>query len=209
MIYLSSTTGLPEEYLRHFGVMFTSRNSVGGLASVLDSGWPWMMDSGAFAGKFTEDNWISGLGKYSAYSSTCVGIPVPDTLGDWSATLDMFHKYRGHVVRAGYPVAIVSQDGSVPESVDWSLVDTLFVGGTDAHKLGPEAMTMIDAARANGKRVHIGRVNSAKRIRKFWMADSVDGTCLSRRTGADRVKQVRLLVKAMLEVSKQYRIGGL
>jgi len=73
----------------------------------------------------------------------------------------------------------VSQDGITPEITPWDFFDTLFVGGTDTHKLSNEAGIMIAEAKGRGKWVHVGRVNSETRIKRFWMADSVDGTQLT------------------------------
>ena len=86
----------------------------------------------------------------------------------------------------GFPVAFVSQDGITTEIAPWDYIDVLFVGGTDDHKLGNEAGIMIAEALDRQKRVHIGRVNSPSRIKKFWMADSVDGTHLTKETGDNR-----------------------
>jgi len=38
---------------------------------------------------------------------------------------------------------------------------------------------MIAEAKDRGKFVHIGRVNSARRVKNFFIADSVDGTTLT------------------------------
>lgn len=181
MIYLSSTTNLPDDYKwRQFGVMFNARNPIGDLDRALDENAAWMMDNNAFGGNFDGGRWIDRLVLYRKRSATCLGIPVPDVVGDALATLRLFSQYWRVPADLGYPVAFVSQDGITPEITPWDFFDVLFVGGTDAHKLGPEAMTMIAEAKDRGKRVHVGRVNSAKRINMFWMADSVDGTGLTR-----------------------------
>lgn len=179
MIYLSPTTNIPEQYRDAYGVMFSAVHPIGGLDNVLDDGWLWMMDNNAFTKKFKLDVWLGALLKYSAYADTCLGIPVPDVVGNCEETIRLFYRYHRAVTAVGLPVAFVTQDGLTPQMTPWPLFSTLFVGGTDRHKLGTEAGALIAEAQKRGKLVHIGRVNSAERLReKFWMADSADGTRL-------------------------------
>ena len=198
MIYLSSSTNLPEQYKwNEFGVMFSAKYTIGGLTQALDDSAPWMMDNNQFAGGFDAATWCGAMLKYAPYKATCLGIPVPDVVGDALATLRMFSQYWRIVHDLGYPVAFVSQDGITPELTPWDYFDVLFVGGTDEHKLGNEAGAMIAEAKQRGKWVHVGRVNSASRIKQFWMCDSVDGTGLSIDAGTQRVIRVKEYVNAI------------
>jgi hypothetical protein len=81
----------------------------------------------------------------------------------------------------GYPVAYVAQDGFEDVPAPWSEFDVLFLGGSTEWKLSHRARAATDEAKALGKRVHMGRVNSRKRyeIAKSWGCDSVDGTFLT------------------------------
>lgn len=176
MIYLASMTSIPEQYQEEFGVMFSALYPVGGLNDALDNGWKWMMDNNQFSGNFDAKTWLTALLKYLPYKENCIGIPIPDVVGNALETLRRFSQYWRVVHDLGYPVAFVSQDGITPEITPWNYFDVLFVGGTNDHKLHDEASIMIAEARERGKRVHIGRVNYPKRLRQFWMADSVDGT---------------------------------
>ena len=178
MIYLSPTTSIPGEYQTEYGIMFSALYPVGGLNDALKSGWQWMMDNNNFNAKFTAEVWIKALLKYLPYKKTCIGIPIPDTVGDALATIRQFSQYWRIVHDLGYPVAFVAQDGITPEITPWNYFDVLFVGGTDDHKLHGESAIMIAEAKERGKWVHVGRVNSAKRLKSFWMCDSVDGTNL-------------------------------
>ena len=74
----------------------------------------------------------------------------------------------------------------------WAEFDVLFIGGTTEFKLGPGARALIDEAVARGIPVHMGRVNSRKRLVYAHVAGcaSVDGTYL--KFGPD-VNLVRLL----------------
>lgn len=214
MIYLSSTTKIPEQYRTCYGLMFSARYTIGGLNDALESGWRWMMDNNEFAGGFAIDTWVAALLKYSKYKDTCLGIPIRDKVGDALETLRLFSQYWRIVKDFGYPVAFVTQDGITPELAPWNYFDVLFVGGTDEHKLGQEAGIMIAEARARGKWVHIGRVNSWSRIERFWMADSVDGTELTqirtRTNGETRQErltgQVEQIAKAV-EYCRNKKIG--
>lgn len=217
MIYLSSTTGLPaQNKWNEFGVMFSAKHVIGGLDDALSSGAAWMMDNNEFAGDFDAHKWLSALIRYLPYRSTCLGISVRDKVGDALETLRRFAQYHTIVRDLGYPVAFVTQDGVSPEFAPWQYFDVLFVGGTDAHKLGAEALAMIAEAKRQGKHVHVGRVNSASRIRQFWMADSVDGTGLNMDTGEQRLIRVEEYVSAIhycrnrksgaLGVNGQYRM---
>jgi EAL domain-containing protein (putative c-di-GMP-specific phosphodiesterase class I) len=64
----------------------------------------------------------------------------------------------------------------------WTQFDVLFVGGTTEWKLGLEARGLVAEAKRRGKHVHMGRVNSEKRLRYAAAigCDSADGTCLTR-----------------------------
>lgn len=217
MIYLSSTTGIPTEYQwDEFGVIFIAKYTIGGLDEALANGAPCMMDNNEFAGDFDAQKWTAALLRYMPYRATCLGIPVRDKVSDALETLRRFAQYHTIVRDLGYPVAFVTQDGVSPEFAPWQHFDVLFVGGTDEHKLGAEALAMIAEAKRQGKHIHIGRVNSASRIRQFWMADSVDGTGLNMDAGEQRLRRVEEYVSAIrwcrnrksgvLGVNGQYRM---
>ena len=57
----------------------------------------------------------------------------------------------------------------------------LFIGGTTTWKLGPAARRLVAEAKARGKHVHMGRVNSQRRYNyaRHIGCDSVDGTYLA------------------------------
>lgn len=116
------------------------------------------------------------------------GKPVRYCVGDAEATLRQYPLYAAMVRALGLTPALVLQDGleldgeflvAGTERVAWSQVDSVFVGGSDEFKLGAQAEAICREARRRGLWVHVGRVNSWKRIaivRDY--ADSVDGTYL-------------------------------
>jgi hypothetical protein len=179
--------------------MFSAKYTIGGLNDALHDSWPWMMDNNEFAGGFSVELWVSALLKYQKHKDTCLGIPIRDKVGDALETLRLFGQYWRIVKDFGFPVAFFTQDGITPEITPWENFDTLFVGGTDDHKLSNESGIMIAEAKQRGKWVHIGRVNSPIRIKKFWMADSVDGTELTqirtRKNGENRKGRLESQIK--------------
>lgn len=66
----------------------------------------------------------------------------------------------------------------------WSEIEALFIGGDDEFKMGPAAQELAAAARDRGKWLHVGRVNTLRRLRYCQSigADSVDGTSWARYT---------------------------
>lgn len=65
--------------------------------------------------------------------------------------------------------------------VPWGEFDVLFIGGSTEWKLGAAVRGLVAEAKARGKGVHMGRVNSLKRFRyaEAIGCDSVDGTFLT------------------------------
>lgn len=139
----------------------------------------------------------------SLWGDNLLYVAVPDVVhmtpkgpvGDWPATLAKFAEWAP-VLRTWsefVPLAIVLQDGATIESVPWSEVAAVFVGGSTDWKLGAEAEAICKHARRLGKWVHVGRVNSEKRmIRAAAMgADSADGTYLMYAAGEKAKKDPR------------------
>jgi hypothetical protein len=64
--------------------------------------------------------------------------------------------------------------------VEWEEFDVLFIGGDIPWKLSEEALSLISEAKRAHKRVHVGRVNTGRRLRHFQLAgvDTVDGNAL-------------------------------
>lgn len=92
----------------------------------------------------------------------------------------MFDEWAEDVGRAG-PVAFVGQDGIEDLDIPWDRFSAWFIGGSTVWKLSAASADMVEAALARGKWVHMGRVNSRKRME---LADalgchSFDGTSTS------------------------------
>jgi len=199
--YLSSTSNIAERYLDCFGMMESLTATGRGLAGLhpimLDSERPWALDNGVFTDSFEPDKFSSKLDAVRKWIDTCAFVVCPDVIGDYQATLDRFSRFAPWLRSLGFPVGFATQDGLTIEQTPWGKFDALFVGGTDQHKLGPEAGALIAEGIRRGKWIHIGRVNSPKRMRQFWRANSWDGTTLSKEPGkaskiAAAVREIRV-----------------
>jgi hypothetical protein len=143
------------------------------------SGVSWAADNDAYGDRFDPEAYEKMLARLQDLPG-CLFVACPDVLADASATLALFDQWRPRLV--GLPVALVAQDGLVPDAVPWADLDALFIGGTDAFKLGPAGEAVVVAAQRHRKWVHIGRVNGNARLRycATLRADSVDGSSWAR-----------------------------
>jgi hypothetical protein len=149
-------------------------------AEMATSGLPWACDNGAFKGFDPE--------KYRAFLRRVAGLPgcaflaVPDVVADAAATLARFREWEAACRATGLPLALVAQDGLEVARVPWRRIDALFVGGSTAWKESRQAYLLCREAKGRGKWLHLGRVNSRRRLRlaRAWGCDSVDGTGMSR-----------------------------
>lgn len=142
-------------------------------------------DNGAFGAwrRGVEPNWERWwrwLSTRDWGSGRALFAVAPDVPGSQTGTLRKSLPYLERIRGLGLPVALAAQNGWAPGSLPWNEFDVLFLGGDDGWKLGDQAMLASFEAKHHGKWVHMGRVNSAKRLR--WAAecgcDSVDGTFL-------------------------------
>lgn len=149
-----------------------------------DTGLPWAVDNGAYSGLDTDG--FMRLLRRAARQPGLLWVVCPDVVGDAAATLEMFNRWLPSlrsVVPGWYPpVAFVGQDGAESIDIPWSQFSCWFVGGTDRWKLSQASRGLVADAKRRGKVVHMGRVNSLRRIQVACMirCDSVDGTSMSR-----------------------------
>lgn len=102
----------------------------------------------------------------------------PYCIGNVDATLERSAGYVERVKELGFPAALVAQDGLEDLDTVPFAIDALFIGGSDGFKLGPNVRQLVAQARDRGMWVHMGRVNSAKRLRYAGEigCNSADGT---------------------------------
>lgn len=146
------------------------------------AGHPWAADNGRFNSphEYTDESYLAWLTKMKPYADRCLFATAPDVVGDAEATLAMSLPMLPQIRAAGYPVALVGQDGLTADMVPWDDINALFIGGTTAWKLSEAAYSLAAEAKRRGKWTHMGRVNSWRRFRAAAAAgyDSADGTYL-------------------------------
>lgn len=182
MIYLSGSTNdviQPGLIDAGFGLMCQPGNSY---HLRIDQFPLWAADNGCFRDKWTEGPWFDWLDRLPR--ELCLFAVAPDVYPDAQASLDRGMKYAPTMRQMGFPVAIVAQDGAEGIGYPWSDFDALFIGGSktpnpkDEWKTSLGAESLCRAARSAGKWVHMGRVNSLKRLQRARAmgCHSVDGT---------------------------------
>jgi hypothetical protein len=142
---------------------------------------PWAADNGAFV-RFDAERFVAMLKRLRARARGCLFVVAPDVVGDAAQTLALFTDWTPRIRAYGFPVALAAQDGLTSAAVPWADLDALFVGGTTAFKLSPAMRALAHEAKARGKWLHMGRVNTRRRFR-YALAlgcDSIDGSRFSR-----------------------------
>ena len=135
---------------------------------------PYALDNGAYA---AGDNWTDGLWRKLLDWARLSGqrprwVLVPDVVGDRNRTLERWDRYAPQAAAYGWPLAFAVQDGMTRTDVPPD-AEVVFVGGSTKWKW--RTVTMWCQA---FPRVHVGRVNSYRRL---WQcheagAESCDGT---------------------------------
>lgn len=144
--------------------------------------FPYAADNDAYSG-FDEGRYIAMLDRLAEAEHRPMWVTCPDVVGDAHATDRLFDRWAPFVRDTmGLPVAYVAQNGIEPDHVPWDDVACVFLGGDDDFKLGAAGARIAARARTLGVPLHIGRVNSLRRIAYArWLgAASVDGSSASR-----------------------------
>lgn len=179
MLYLTTGSTAPVREAIQLGLLGELATPASGKRRVAGSSWG--ADNGCFNERTYpgDDRWFAWL--TTLERDGCLFAVLPDVVADAEATLARSLPWVDPVRELGFPVAFVAQDGAVPEGLPWSRFDVLFVGGSTDWKLGPEAREIVGVAQMLGKWVHMGRVNSRKRVRyaRSIGVDSVDGTYIA------------------------------
>lgn len=148
------------------------------------SGRAWAADNDCFQGLDVEAYWRMLRRIAAADRSHLLWVTVPDVVGNAQATVNRWVEWFPQLEYLELPAAFVGQDGigAIRDQIPWDDLACVFLGGTTAWKLGPEAEWLAREAKARGKWVHMGRVNSLSRIRHALAlgCDSIDGTQMSR-----------------------------
>lgn len=157
------------------GRLFTPR-MVDAVQATIDAGIPWAADNDGFQGV--------DFGAYTRMIGRLAGMPAglfvvaPDVVADSAETLVRFERWEPILHDLALPVALAAQNGLEDRTIPWDRFEALFIGGDTEWKLGPAAARIVAEAKARGKWVHMGRVNTFQRIRycRDIGVDSIDGT---------------------------------
>jgi hypothetical protein len=152
----------------------------------------WIGDNGCFGKGYPGDlAWLRWLDRHPADRDLCLFVTLPDVVGDAWATEARSRPFIKAVREMAYSPALVAQNGAELSTWDcWGSgpsddpndsIDGLFIGGDTAWKLGAEAANLAAVASSVGKWVHMGRVNSRRRVNfaREIGCTSVDGTYLT------------------------------
>ena len=147
----------------------------------------WAADNGCYTSsdRFDADRWFAWLAGLPevARRRRCLFATAPDVLCDAEATWQRSWPWLPLIRMLGIPAAIVGQNGVESHAPTWDndhLWDVMFIGGDDGWKCSGDARDVAQEAQLRGKWVHVGRVNSWRRLDLVadWDVDSVDGTYL-------------------------------
>lgn len=152
--------------------------------NVIPVGAEYACDNGKFGkGWPGADRWYEWLcNTVDRYGpELCLWAVAPDVPFDAVGTLAESLPWLAKIRELGIPAAFAAQDGCDQLGVPWDDFDVLFIAGSTEWKTGPVAERLSREAKARGKQVHMGRVNSLARLRtaEWFGCDSADGTYLA------------------------------
>ena len=138
-------------------------------------------DNGCFAQgeSYSDDKFLKWLDTLDR--KACLFATAPDVVADAVGTRKRAYPMLPKIRKLGFKAAFVVQDGETADQILWDELDAIFVGGSTDWKLSQAAGDIVAEAKRQGKWVHMGRVNSFKRMRLAAAigCDSVDGTYLA------------------------------
>ena len=195
--------GVPVSDLLQFRTPLTgyAKDSLGVIPYILDNG-----AYTAFPARTFERMALDAL-----QCEQCLYVVMPDIVGDHLGTVNSFFHWMDRLEILDGPIqdklAFVAQNGCTVETMDdalWDRFGCLFVGGDDEYKEGAEAFRLIEEAKIRGKWVHIGRVNTSRKIVYFHgLADSFDGSGIARFT---EIRKTAIRMLKVLEGTEQMRL---
>jgi len=149
------------------------------LTRYADAGGLYAIDNGAFSG-FPEAAFLSILRRQQAAKDRCLFVTCPDIVGNGRRTLEIWHER--HRWLNGWPAALVLQNGIEDLDIPWAECAAVFVGGVDPWKESAACADLVKTAKILGVIVHVGRVNTIARFRRFRQlgADYCDGSGVAR-----------------------------
>lgn len=169
--------------------------------------WDVIADNGCFSDRWEHHAWLRWLLDRERTIRFAVAPDVFDPTGrpTHAETLERWRTYGPLIERHGFVPAFVCQVGSTPQNVPDAPV--LFLGGTTEWKEGRPAELLAEWANERGVWVHMGRVNTLRRLRiaKAFGCHSVDGTTISKGSRRNLPQMLRFL----REIETQGRLDGI
>lgn len=154
--------------------------------NVIPAGAWYACDNGKFGkGWPGADRWFEWLARtIDRYGpELCLWAVAPDVPFDAAGTLDESLPWLAKIRELGIPAAFAAQDGCdlIDGGLPWDDFDVLFLAGSTEWKIGPTAQRLAAEAHRRGLTVHMGRVNSQRRLRiaEDFGCDTADGTYLA------------------------------
>lgn len=167
------------EYGRRYGYEFGQLRTPLTNYALAPAPVEWAADNGFFA-QPDVPAWLRWVDRFDENRERRpLFVTLPDIVGDAQRTLELFRYFQLRTNEL--PRALVLQDGIESVTIPWDALAAVFVGGSDAFKCSPQAMAAARTAKMLGRWVHVGRVNTAARVRNWiGLADSLDGSGISR-----------------------------
>lgn len=139
----------------------------------------WAADNGFFSSR-DASRWLKWIARFDeGRERRPLFVTLPDIVGDAMRTLELFEHFT--LITNELPRALVIQNGIENTRIPWDDITTVFIGGDDRFKCSREAIHVAQTAKILNKDVHVGRVNTAARVRNWiGLADSIDGSGISR-----------------------------
>jgi hypothetical protein len=131
-------------------------------------------------------------------------VTIPDVVGDYEETIKLFDKWHPILKNEKLPLAFVLQDDMPISEIPFDKISSIFIGGGTEYKFSEDVVNIVKLAKEKNKWVHMGRVNSAKRItyaNKIG-CNSIDGTSFSMFPNTYILNALKLLDK--LNSDKDY-----
>jgi hypothetical protein len=157
-------------------------NSIDRIAT---SGRFWAADNDCFQGLDADAYWRMVIRISEVDRLRLLWVACPDVVADAQETVNRWFEWFPQLDYLDLPCAFVGQDGleKIPDEIPWDQMACLFIGGSTTWKLSDYAQNLMREAKARGKLVHVGRVNTRRRVRDILLmcsqTDSIDGTGFS------------------------------
>lgn len=217
---IPTTRKVRAEYSEAIGRLVTPRHYPS-IAETVADGITIAADNDGFGGVDFEafERMLEAL---EPYAESVKFVTVPDVVCDARGTFTLWGEWAPKVRARGLTPALVLQNGMVASAdgvrfehdvIAWDEIGAVFVGGDDDYKQGVDVALIVLAARKIGRWVHVGRVNTVRRLRHAMAlgADSVDGSGWAKFRDAMLPRYTRWIAKgrpAELELSDPYKPNG-